>query len=235
MAKKQSKGLLLPARILWTFRIIPALFAALTIALLLPAKAEDGKLRIPFKKTGQGAIDGWKIKEWAGKADFNVIDSEFGPAIRLKSSRTSSALYKDINLDIKQLPRLSWRWRVTELPKNGDVRKRDADDQAAQVYVVFPKWPTSINSRVIGYIWDASAPAGQSFTSQKSRNTKYVVMRSGASGLGQWFQETRNVYEDYKRLFKEEPQQAGSVSIMIDSDDTASSAESYIADIYFSK
>lgn len=198
------------------------------------AQASDGIIRALIPN-GESAPRGWKVKEWKGKADISVVKTQFGNAVHLKSADTSSAIYREMAFDIKEFPHINWRWKVTKLPKGADVRKKSADDQAAQVYVVFPRFPESINSRLVGYIWDSSAPAGHAFHSAKSKNTKYVVIRSGPSELGEWFQEKRNVYEDYKTLFKEEPPKAGSVSLMIDSDDTDSAAESFIGDIYFSK
>lgn len=215
--------------------VLKTLLAVLLLfAAFKGAQGADGILRALIP-AGESAPKGWKVKEWKGKADISVIKTQFGNAVHLKSANTSSAIYREMAFDIKEFPYINWRWKVTKLPKGADVRKRSADDQAAQVYVVFPRWPESVNSRLVGYIWDSSAPAGQSFHSTKSRNTKYVVMRSGPTELGEWFQEKRNVYEDYKALFKEEPPKAGSVSIMIDSDDTDSAAESFIGDIYFSK
>lgn len=217
-------------------RIGKVFFSALLIslALLTFAPAETDVLQVPITPSSNG-IDGWKVQEWRGKADFEVVKTEFGNAVHLKSSSTSTALYREIKFEIKDYPVLHWRWKVTELPKGGDVRNKSTDDQAAQVYVVFPKWPAPVNSRVIGYIWDTTVPQGLPVQSTKSTRTKYMVIRSGSGGLGEWFSEKRNVLEDYKRLFKEEPPKVGSVSIMIDSDDTDSSAESFVGDIYFSK
>lgn len=208
--------------------------------LLLAFPAASGALeniiRIPIGKSPSGgAPEGWELKEWKGKAEFDVLDTEIGKTIHLKSNSTSSALYRDVKFDILEYPVLHWKWKATKIPGGGDVRERSKDDQAAQVYVIFPKWPATINSRVIGYIWDSTAPAGSFLTSTKTSTTKYVVIRSGNSGLGEWFSEKRNVYEDYKKLFDEEPPEVGRVSVMIDSDDTKSSAESFIGDIYFSK
>lgn len=115
------------------------------------------------------------------------------------------------------------------------MRSSSKDDQAAQIYVIFPKFPAMTNSRVLGYIWDSSAPKNSMLTSTKFSKSKYVVIRSGQNGLGKWFSEKRNVYADYKNLFKEEPPKVGRVSVMIDSDDTKSSAESFFGDIFFSK
>jgi hypothetical protein len=60
-------------------------------------------------------------------------------------------------------------------------------------------------------------------------------VRSGTKDLNHWITETRNVYEDYKRIYNEEPGQLGAISIAVDSNDTKSSAESYIGKILFRK
>lgn len=204
---------------------------ALTI---IPAVAGDDTIRIPIDKTStSGPPQGWKVKEWKGKADFRVVDTEEGKAIHMKSDSTSSALYREVKFDIRNYPYLNWKWKVLKLPRNADVRKKTADDQAAQVYVVFPRWPATVNSRFIGYIWDSTAPAGSIVTSTKANNIKYFVLRSGANGTGSWVHEKRNVYEDYRTAFREDPPQVGSVSVMIDSDNTASTSEALVTDIFF--
>ncbi len=200
------------------------------------AVAAEELIRLPIVKSpDSGLPQGWKLKTWAGTAGFEVVSAEIGPAIHMKSNGSSSALIKEINFSIKDYPYLNWRWKVTKLPPKGDVRERSKDDQAAQVYVIFPRWPAFVNSRLLGYIWDSNAPAGSFVASTKQSNTKYYVVKSGAKDLGKWFQEKRNVYEDYKRWFNEEPPPVGSVSVMINTQNTDSSAESYIGDIYFTK
>lgn len=177
----------------------------------------------------------WQIKEWKGKADIQLVsDDTVKEALCMKSNRTSTALYKKLELDIKSSPFLNWQWKVTKIPEKGDVRAKVTDDQAAQIYVIFPKFPSQINSRMLGYIWDSNAPVGSEVTSAKSSMIKYIVLKSGTKELGKWLSEKRNVYEDYKRLFNEEPPTVGSVALMIDSDDTKSSAESFFGDIYLS-
>ncbi|MBI5875945.1 MAG: DUF3047 domain-containing protein [Deltaproteobacteria bacterium] len=177
----------------------------------------------------------WRIKEWKGKADAQIISDNTGHEVLcLKSNGASTALYKEITLNIKESPFLNWKWKVTKIPPGGDVRNKNTDDQAAQIYVVFPKFPSQINSRMLGYIWDSNAPVGSEVTSAKLSTTKYIVVKSGAKDIGKWFSEKRNVYEDYKRLFNEEPPAVGSIALMIDSDDTKSSAESFFGDISLS-
>ncbi|MBI5681685.1 MAG: DUF3047 domain-containing protein [Deltaproteobacteria bacterium] len=189
-----------------------------------------------FAQINSITMSGWQIKEWKGHADIKVVNTDdAGQVLHLKSRGTSTALYKEIALNIAEIPYLNWQWKVTKLPDGGDVRIKSTDDQAAQIYIVFPKFPLHVNSRIIGYIWDTNAPQGSIATSQKFSKTKYIILRSGKSDMGRWLNEKRNVYEDYKMLFGEEPPKIGKVSVMIDSDDTKSSAEAFVGDIYLSR
>ena len=60
-------------------------------------------------------------------------------------------------------------------------------------------------------------------------------MRSGPGELGKWLTERRNVVEDYRKIYGEEPDNPGAVSIAIDSDDTHSTAEAFFGAIVFRK
>ncbi|MBE2889621.1 DUF3047 domain-containing protein, partial [Geobacter anodireducens] len=50
-------------------------------------------------------------------------------------------------------------------------------------------------------------------------------------GAGKWLSEERNVYEDYVRLFGEEPPRAEGVALMTDSDNTGGEATAWYGDI----
>jgi len=188
------------------------------------------------KQNPDGTPSGWRLKQWAGgKADIRLESENGSTVLHLISQNNSFGIYKEFRFDVQKYPILRWRWKVTVLPKDGDVRRKETDDQAAQVYVTFPRFPAQINSRLIGYIWENKTPKDLKVTSQKMSNTRYIVLESGTEKLGQWIEEERNVYEDYKTLFKEDPPEAGGISLMIDSDDTHSRAESFFGDIQIEK
>lgn len=222
-------------------KLLALLFAGAVFAPAANALDSNGRLAVPIEnvsRTGEqkSSLAGWKVKEWDGKADVEVVDTDIGKAIHLRSNSTSTALYREMAIDVKRYPMLSWKWKVTRLPKGADVRGKATDDQAAQLYVIFPyKWPAALNSRLIGYIWDTTAPKDAVVTSAKNSNIRYIVLRSGAAGTGKWQEEQRNVYEDYKKLFGDEPPEATALSVMIDSNDTRSNAESFVGDIYLSR
>ena len=122
------------------------------------------------------------------------------------------------------------------LPVAGDVRDPTHDDQAAQVYVIFPRWPSPATaSDVIGYVWDSRAPAGTMLRHPRAPNVRIVVLQSGAGRLETWVREQRNVAEDYRALFGRQPPRLGKVALMIDSNDTHSEAEALFGDLTFSR
>jgi len=185
----------------------------------------------------QGVPDGWKPQDWGGTPvyDMTVVEESPAKVLHLKSRGQSSTINKEVKVKVKETPILEWRWKAVILPTGGDCRKKATDDQAAQLYVTFPRFPSLLRSRIIGYIWDTTAPEGTIVPSEKSGLITYVVVRSGTKDLNRWITETRNVYEDYRQIYKEEPGEFGAVSIAIDSDDTNSSAESYMGTILFRK
>jgi len=116
------------------------------------------------------------------------------------------------------------------------VRAAARDDQAAQVYVVFPRWPSPrTNSDVIGYVWDTTAPVGTTVPSPKAPNVRIIVVASGATGLGAWQHYQRNVDEDYRALFGRRPPRVGTIAFMIDTNDTGTIAEATMGQIVFAR
>jgi hypothetical protein len=189
------------------------------------------------KVGAHGIPDGWLGGQTWGlpQHDMTIEENEGHRVLHLKSKIESSAVRRDIRgrVNLKETPILEWSWKAITLPKNGDCRKKATDDQAAQLYVVWPRFPEAVRSQIIGYIWDSTAPAGSIVKSEKTSTVTYVVMRSGAADLGKWITERRNVLEDYKKIYGAQPDSPGYISIAIDSDDTVSSAESVFGWILF--
>ena len=184
-----------------------------------------------------GIPEGWSGQSWGSpQYDLTVVTDGSDRVLHLRSRGDNSTISKEIKIDVKELPLLVWRWKAVTLPAGGDCRRKATDDQVAQIYVAFPRFPTAVRSRIIGYVWDTTAPAGTIVKSESTALVTYVVVRSGTDELGRWLTETRNVYDDFKRIYGEAPTEpVGAVSVAIDSNDTRSSAESYIGTILFRK
>ena len=204
------------------------------------APGEESILISDFSRLSAGqnareALRDWSLKVWQGRADMEIVSQAGRGALRLRSHRASASIYRDIKLDPKRHPVITWRWKVTKLPRNADARDRSRDDQAAGVYIAFPRFPSFINSRLIGYVWDSKAPEGTVLRSRKNPMVHYIVVRSGERHLGRWITEKRNISEDYRRVFGEEPPRVSGISLMIDTDDTKSDAQSFFARVAFGR
>jgi len=60
------------------------------------------------------------------------------------------------------------------------------------------------------------------------------AVESGAKKLQQWVAERRNVYDDYRMAFGEEPAMISGAAIMAHTDNTRKSAVAWHGDIVFS-
>jgi hypothetical protein len=202
----------------------------------------EGRIRVrvsdrpPTRLPAEGIPVGWTAKEFVGHASVELVRDEARLALRLRSERSSFALYRDVVVDLNEFPILSWSWKVVRLPPDGDVRDRAADDQAAQVYVIFPRWPAPTrNSDVVGYVWDSRAPVGTRVTSTQAANVKIIVVASGRSQAETWRVEQRDVAKDYAALFGRPAPRVGQVAVMIDTNDTKAVAEALIGDLVFAR
>ena len=183
----------------------------------------------------EGIPKGWILEKTPGKDSKIAIEQDKeGPYVRMLSVNDNFGLKKEFSFQIKKYPYLNWRWKAFRLPKGGDVRKKETDDQAGQVYVLFPKFPAQVNTRSVGYLWESGAPKGSSGTSTAYGKMKYFVLQSGTSNLDQWVSESRNVYQDYRKLFNEDPPEVGGILLYINSQHTQSSGEIGYGEIFFS-
>jgi hypothetical protein len=180
----------------------------------------------------------WKGQTWGRPVyDLEIVAGEGQPVLRLRSKGETSTITRDLraSVNLDETPILEWSWRVIALPTGGNACQKSTDDQAAQVYVAWLRPPEAVRSRIIGYVWDSTAPAGTICRSEKTSTVTYIVLRSGSNQLGKWTMERRNVIEDFQRIYGEAPDKPTAVSLSIDSDDTRSRAESFIGPIVFTR
>jgi hypothetical protein len=203
------------------------------------ASGESGVLLVDRFRggiNGDGLPVGWKLEKTPGvNSKFGIESEKEDYFLRLLSVKDGFGLRKEISFDIRQYPYLSWWWKAGQLPKGGDIRKKESDDQAGQIFVIFPRFPSLVNFRSMGYVWDTQAPKGLAGTSPAYGKAKFVVLQSGTEKLNQWVFDSRNVYEDYKKYLQEEPPPVGALLLYINSQHTQTSAEISYGEIFFSK
>jgi hypothetical protein len=212
------------------------LTAAMLLGAPLSARADADRLIIESFSQGadqKGVPIGWDLKENEGIAQISLVKENNGHAVHLVSEKASFAITKEIEVDLQQYPFIHFRWKAVELPKGGDFRDKQTDDQAGQVYVVFGTF--KLTAKIVGYLWENGAPRFTTGVSPAWGKTRLIVLQSGSENIGKWIWEKRNLYDDYKALFGKEPRKANLISLFINSQHTQSRAECWYGEIYFSK
>jgi hypothetical protein len=194
-------------------------------AVLLAATAAQGS-ELPVGRFSASDLSGWKDQGYKGKTSYTLEDG----TLKAHAVRAASGKVKKLAVDTRKYPKLSWSWRIDHTLQREDIKSKSGDDFAARVYVVFPRtffW----RMRAINYVWAAKMPKGSHAPSPYTMNSVIVAVESGDDKAGKWVSEERNVYEDYKRIFGEEPPLLGGVAIMTDTDDTQDEATAWYGDI----
>ena len=240
------------------------LTSALLVAVLLltwavhadtPSVLEVGKFSIASE--GSAPPEGWKpltFKKIERQTVYTVVKDGEATAVKAVSEASASGLTREIKINLKEYPIVQWRWKVANVLKKGDVAKKEGDDYPARIYITFEYDAGKVGFfkkaqyetirlfygqypplGAINYIWESKAPQGTVAPNPYTDQVKMIVVESGRDRLNQWVSEERNVYEDYKKAFGDEPPMISGVAIMTDTDNTGEAATAYYGDIVFKK
>ncbi len=133
----------------------------------------------------------------------------------------------DFEWNLKDHPRLKWRWRARKLPEGAS--ERDQNDTGGAVYVTFGSdWlgrPKSIK-----YTYSSSLPVG---TTVSFGPLKVIVVDSAREPrMGEWETVQRRIRDDYRQVFGEDPpDRPVSITLWSDSDTTGDEAKVDVDDI----
>ena len=184
----------------------------------------------------RGVPAGWRPYETIGGRpmyDFTVVEDQGHRGLLLRSRGDHSTIARKLRISLKATPLLEWSWKQVRFPAGADVRRKETSDLGGHLFVVWPRQPAMLRSRLIGYVWDEKIPADTVEPSRKTGTVTFVVVRSGTAEASTWVTERRNVAEDYRRIYGEEPEDAGAVALSIDTNDTRSAAEAVFGAIAF--
>jgi hypothetical protein len=182
----------------------------------------------------QGLPAGTEEREFEGQTRYRVVDLEGGRVLNATADGSASGLIFPQRFDPAEWPWLEWRWKIDGVIEKGDARIKAGDDYAARVYVIFPHW-LPIKTRSINYIWSNRLPRDSALPNTYTGNAMMLALRSGDADSGQWVVERRNLVEDFRRLFGEDPPDEAVVAVMTDTDQTRETAEAWYDDIRLSR
>ncbi len=189
-----------------------------------------------FENDAPGSLPSkWYNRDGNAKPSNYVGESrdDYHYAIRKEGGRTflryegSRAKHLSLEIgaetldDIREMPILSWDWRVHALPEGANEFAEKRNDTAASIYVVWG-FNAFRMPKVVRYTWSSTVEQGK--TASRNMNMQHiVVMESGTKNLGKWITFERNIVDDYNRFFRGAvPKRPIGILILSDADDTQS-------------
>ncbi len=203
-----------------------SLLLPLLIILFNPSLGLTAASPILLDDYHEGLAKGWREKIFKGRTDYRTTVKDGVPCIAAVSTAQASGLVFALAFAPRELPILSWEWRIEDVLSKGDATRKSGDDYPARVYVVFPS-PLFWRTKALNYIWDNRLPRETFITNAYTKNAMMIVVETGPGKKGSWVQEERNIREDFIRAFGEEPPRAGAIAIMTDTDDTGETARAW--------
>ncbi len=154
--------------------------------------------------------------------NYSIEDGENGLYLRAMSSGTSSWLEMNLDdVDPETIPFMEWQWLVNEFPETEWENRKNEDDYAIRIELVYDrkgsvKNPLNIIRKgliksifkgyppelVISYVWSKNVPPDESFVSPTSKNTIIIPVESDVAMMGRWVTERRNIFNDYESLWE---------------------------------
>ena len=187
-------------------------------SLLLFEDFETG-LNARWEEQGFPSIDRTNVFSLASEPNGNHY-------LKVESDRSSSAKGVHLTFPPRQCPHVSWRWRISNTIAAGDLMRKEGDDAAAKLYVVFtgPSFWNPLDKRILVYLWDHRAPIGAIYPNAwLPSKERMVIVESGTAKVGQWVTEQVHLANDFTRAFPgEEPGEVEAVAFLADTDNTQS-------------
>jgi len=220
-----------------------------------PANEIDLGLSVSHLQEGKEPA-GWKLRKgfWR-KGEYSAAwtETENIRAVKLHSKAGLCFLERKVDIDIRKYQAVSWMWRVDNVLQNIDERTLAGDDHPIRIFFVFkPDNKTqsfwfrlkrvlyldaahghAMGGRFTEYLWSSYLPKGEVIKDPGKPMQKLMVIEGGTGNVGKWLRYKRNLYEDFKKLYNEEPRRLIFIGILNDTDATGQEATSYIADLRF--
>jgi len=176
----------------------------------------------------------WSVKEFKGVTDYQTVAEGSNQVLQGVSDGTASALIYQKEFRLADYPEISWRWKIEGVVEKGNAASKLTDDYAARVYIIFPHWFYP-STKSLNYIWANKLEKGSIVPSAYTGNSMMIAVESGSDNAGVWQTVRRNIAEDFRQAFGEEPTEKIVIAIMTDTDNTGGMARAWYDDIRLEK
>jgi hypothetical protein len=244
-------------KVLFTMKMMLLLISCtLLLPALSPAAEPDSLLVTDISRdTVDQAPRGWTQdmpKKQKVFTSYMVEYTEKGPYVRATSNSSGSWMDKDMgDLDVRKYPVMVWDWMVNTFPEVEWEKKRDQDDFALRVELLYdyPGGGRSLWNIIrkgfitslfrgnppmltVSYVWSVGVPTGEEYRSPSAEKTVVVPVESGNTLVRRWVHQERNIRDDLKRMAPEEKNLVlKKIRIRCDTENSHSKAEGGVRNI----
>jgi len=192
------------------------------------------------------------VSPFSTRTEYRLVESGPRVVLEARADGSASGFYRRIRIDPARDPVIKWSWRVLQPPIHADPRVPSRDDSPARLVIAFHG---DVNRLDIGerntlrlykaltgeklpyamlmYTWSSDAPVGTVASSIHTEKIQMIVVENGSGRIGDWHQFRRNVLEDYRHAFGEDPWDIVAVGVMTDAGNAGDKAGAQYGDISF--
>jgi len=195
----------------------------------------------------------WKhvpLASYKSSTEYLLVVEDNTVVVRAMAHNSASLLGVPTDFDPHQFPILSWRWKVAQGIPSANTAEQAKEDAPVRLMVAFAgdtskltfkdRFTASAAQTISGqalpyaelmYVWGSKVALESVTVSSRSARVRMIAVAVDDQGFGTWHSYRRNLVDDFKRAFGEEPGRVTSIQIMSDTDNTGADAQAYYGDI----
>jgi hypothetical protein len=206
----------------------------------------------PKPPSPSAAAEAWHAVPLPGKRPtrYAAVRKEGRAVVHARAEQSASMWRRTVHLTPDQLGEVRWVWRADGLIDDASVADVDREDAVARVVFAFDGDRSRLSPRnramfdlaqaltgeappyaTLMYVWETSAPEGSVIVNPRTDRVRKIVVDSGRQHLKTWREHRRNLAEDFRRAFGEDPGPLVGIAVMTDADNTRSRAEAWYGPI----
>ncbi|MBC7357537.1 MAG: DUF3047 domain-containing protein [Desulfacinum sp.] len=240
-------------RILGRRRLLWVATAALSALLVLPARGGDRIRETAAIRETFDTLRDWEpltFPKIPRHTRYRIEQENGNNVLRADADASASALVHGKVFSVRDFPWIRWRWKIEKVLEKGNAVVKDGDDYPIRIYVIFRYDPrkASFGQRIqygaakalygrypphstLNYIWANRAHSAPFLPNTYTDRTRMFLLEQGNAKAGGWVMEERNILEDYRTAFGQDPPDEATVAVMCDTDNTGERTTAWVDDL----
>ncbi|HTS20504.1 MAG TPA: DUF3047 domain-containing protein [Casimicrobiaceae bacterium] len=235
------------------------LLCTLCCAGMAAAAWADGTPEIPPFSSGQPGGPppaGWRnvpLASFKNNTEYSLASDGGVVVLKAVAHNAASLLATRVEFDPHQFPILSWRWKVVQGIPTANTAEQAKEDAPVRILVAFDGDESKLSTKdrlaakaaqsisgitlpyaTLMYVWGSKVPLDSITPSSRSARIRMLALAVDEQGVGEWHSYRRNLVEDFKRVFGEDPVRVHSIEVLTDTDNTGADAQALYGDISLS-